>query len=142
MTDLALPGVAYAEVNWGIWLTRCPGRYCWNAMAVELGQALFVCLGPDSCGSEAPIVWPRDPQAIATLLRMRPDMRTQNWLPNETVQDLIVENAAHDCLPPEWTELTERTVISKEIDGVVVGGLLADALPPAAERLMIGSSGR
>lgn len=138
MSGVALAGVAYAEVNWGIWLSRCPQRYCWNAMAVELGQAIFTCLGPGSCGTEAPIVWPPDPTAIAVLLRMRPDMRTQNWHPGETIQDLIVENAAHDVLPPEWTQLTERTLIACEDEGVVTAGLLADALPPAAERLMIG----
>jgi hypothetical protein len=137
MSDLAPVGVAYAEVHRGMWIVRCPAAYCWSAMAVTLGQPEFVCLGDDSCGGAAPIVWPRDPTAIAALLRMRPDPTNRNWLPGETLQDLVAENAAHDCLPAEWTALPGRTLIVYEVEGMAMAVLLADALPPAAQRLML-----
>lgn len=138
MTGIALPGVAYAEVHRGTWIARCPAPHCWSAMAVVLGQPEFVCQGAGSCGASAPISWPRDPEAIAAVLRMRPDSTNQNWLPGETLQDLLTENAANECLPPEWTALTERTLLLHEVEGMAMAGLLADALPPAAQRLMIG----
>jgi|1185.fasta_scaffold108400_2 hypothetical protein len=142
MSGVALAGVAYAEVHRGMWIVRCPAVYCWSAMAVTLGLPEFVCLGDGSCGEAAPIVWPRDPLAIATLLRMRPDPTTRNWLPGETLQDLVAENAAHGCLPAEWTALPGRTLVVHEVEGVAVAGLLADALPPAERRLAIASTGR
>jgi hypothetical protein len=35
-------------------------------------------------------------QAIEAALRVRPDPTTRNWLPGETVADLLRENAEHD----------------------------------------------
>lgn len=134
-SGLALPGVAYAEANWGRWLARCPRPWCTNAIALEVGQVEFLCVGArDACGFSGPVVWPPDPQAIEALLGMRPVQRTQNWLPGETLEDLLVENAAHDCLPPDWKALEQRTLILHEVEGVAVAGLLHQQLVAAGRR--------
>lgn len=141
MSDLALAGVAYAEVHRGMWIARCPRRYCWNAIALLLGAPFMVCHGDrDACGAESPVVWPKDPAAIGALLAMRPVPATRNWLPHETLTDLVAENAEHGLLPPEWKAVTRRTVLVHEVEGVAIGGLLADVLPPLTERLMLGAA--
>jgi hypothetical protein len=141
--ELALTGVAYAEANWGRWIARCIRPYCTNAVGLMPGQQLFICEGgPDACGQTADVMWPADPDAIETVLAMRPVRRTQNWLPGETVEDLLAENAAHDCLPPEWLALSEaagRLVLARTVAGRVVGGVLHQELEAAAERREIGA---
>jgi hypothetical protein len=133
MTDIALTGVAYAEINRGIWIARCPQPYCDNAVALVLGAPMMLCHGDrDACLRESPVVWPRDPLAIAALLAMRPAPKTRNWLPHETVEDLIVENAAHDLLPKDWTE-SGRLSIARTADGMVIGGVMAEVLPAGRE---------
>jgi hypothetical protein len=134
MTDLALPGVAYVFADWGMWKARCPRPGCTNAMALDRDQATFTCLGLDSCGFEAPVIWPADPQAIEALLAMRPLTRNQNWLPDETLADLIAENAAHDCLPTEWLAVEGRTLLLATAGDRVVGGLLHQHLEAAGRR--------
>jgi hypothetical protein len=137
MTDVAVPGVAYARMEWFAWLADCPDPYCDNAMMLVPGQAVYRCEGRGACGTEGPIMWPPDPIAIETVLSMRPAMRNRCWLPGETIEDLLVENAAHHCLPVEWEQVTERTVLAETIDGVVVAGLLAEALPAGPQRRIL-----
>lgn len=139
MTDLAVPGLAYAEFNgvWGSWIVRCPAPWCWNAMLVDLGQPEYRCEGRGACGFEAAVRWPADPMAILTVLAMRPDPRTWNWLPGETVEDLITENVSHGVIPPEWREVDRPTVLTQSADGVVVGGRLLDALPAGRPLLQL-----
>lgn len=137
MTDLLLTGVAQAEVHRGLWIARCPQPWCDNAVALPLGAPVMLCHGDrDACGRESPVIWPADPIAIATVLAMRPAPGTRNWLPHETVHDLLAENAEHGCLPDEWAEV--GGVLARSIDGVVVDGLLTGMLPAPAQRLMIG----
>ena len=134
MSDLAIPGVAYAFANWGKWKARCPRPGCTNAMALDSDQLVFACLGPDSCGIEAPVVWPPDPQAIEEILAMRPLTINQNWLPGETLEDLLAENAEHGCLPPEWLEVQDRTLLLVTADQRAIGGLLHHQLEAAGRR--------
>lgn len=143
MTDLALAGVAYAEANWGRWIARCVRPWCTNAVALEPGQVEFQCAGADSCGMSAVIVWPADVDAIETVLAMRPVRRTQNWLPGETIEQLLAENAAHDCLPPEWSALAaaapeKRALLVTTVEQRVTGGLLQQEIEAAALRREIG----
>jgi len=140
---LAIAGVAYAEANWGRWIARCPRPWCTNALALEAGQLEFACLGLGGCGATAEVVWPPDPQAIAALLAMRPVQGTQNWLPGETLEDLLAENAAHDLIPAEWLALAASSPggiveLLGTTDGVVTSGLLLDALD-ASSRPAIGA---
>ncbi len=140
---VARTGVAYAEANWGRWIARCPRPWCTNAMAVSPGQPWFRCDGPGGCGWVARLSWPADPEAIEALLLMRPVERTRNWLPGETLETLLAENAAHDVLPPAWRAMAEAAPggvleLFGTTDGVVTSGVLLDALPAGRSRLAIG----
>lgn len=143
MTDLAVPGVSYVEANWGCWVARCMRPWCTNAMQVEPGDMAVTCVGLDGCGYVSWLAWPPDPQAIVAILMMRPVRRTRNWLPGETIADLMGENAAHGLIPPEWIALAEATpggilAAFETRDEVLVGGLLHKELV-AAGRLEIGA---
>lgn len=136
-SDVAIAGVAYAEANWGRWVARCPRPWCTNAMELEPGQVEFLCVGgPDACGYSTFVIWPADPQAIEAILGMRPIRRTQNWLPGETIEDLLGENASHGCLPPEMLTAApgDRPILARTADQVVVGGLLHQQLEAAGRR--------
>jgi hypothetical protein len=144
MSDLMLSGTAYAFAEWGIWKAKCPRPGCTNAMALEVDQPVFVCLGLHSCGIETPIAWPADPDAVEALLAMRPLAINRNWLPNESLEDLLAENAAHDCIPPEWMALAEASPggvleLLGTTDGVITSGLLLEALPAGRPRPAIGA---
>lgn len=139
MSDLALEGVAYAEAQWGTWMARCPRPGCTNALGLVVGQDLFVCEGGHACGLVAPVVWPADPQAIETVLLMRPLPANRNWLAGETVEQLLAENAEHGCLPLAWSALAEaspdrKALLVKTVEGRVVGGLLHQELEAAGRR--------
>jgi hypothetical protein len=139
----AVLGVAYAEANFGRWISRCPAPWCTNALALDRGQSRFVCAGPDSCGTVAELSWPADPDAVEAILAMRPIIGTRNWLPGETLAELIGENAAHGVVPPEWSELAAAAGGQLEIlateDERVVGGLLFHHLEAAGLRREIGA---
>lgn len=137
MTDLALSGVAYAEANWGRWLARCPAPWCTNAVALERFQLEFACAGMDGCGCVTDVVWPPDPAAIELLLTMRPVPRTRNWLPGESLEDLLAENATHGIVPA-GLDSDRPTVIAAIADECLVGGLLHQQLTSAA-RPQIGA---
>ncbi len=119
----ALPGVAYAEVNHGRWLARCATPWCFNAMALTFLQDGFVC---DECRLPMPVQWPADPLVITRLLALRPHPASRNWLPGETVEELLMENTAHGIIPPEWHELTGRTLMLSTVEDRVMGGLAAE----------------
>jgi hypothetical protein len=140
---VALPGVAYAEVNWGRWLARCPRPWCTNALCVTRGQLLFRCEGLDACGMVADLTWPADPDAVEALLAHRPVSRTRNWLPGETLTDLVAENAAHGVLPAAWGELADaaggQLDVATIAGGRVVGGLLFHEIAAADARRQIGA---
>jgi hypothetical protein len=78
------------------------------------------------------------------VLMMRPVAATRNWKPGETIDDLLMENAAHGCLPPSWAETADALggvlLVSDIVDGRVVGGVLHDQLEAAGRRHEIGSN--
>jgi hypothetical protein len=133
---VAIAGVAYAEAICGQWAARCPRPDCANAMPLIAGQDIFVCDSLGGCGFVADIVWPPDPQAIEAILMMRPVFTTRNWLLGETLEDLLAENAAHGCLPPEMLTAApgERPILLRTADQVAVGGLLHQQLEAAGRR--------
>jgi hypothetical protein len=131
---LAVPGLAYAEANWGRWIARCPAGLCTNAVQITRWQQRFECAGGGSCGWTSPIVWPQDPEAIEVLLAMRPDSRTRSWLPGETLQALLAENAEHDVLPPDWLTGPGHRVLLDTVNDRVTGGELVAALPEYRRR--------
>jgi hypothetical protein len=145
MTDLVVSGAvtAVAEANHGRWIAKCPRPFCTNAMQVWPGQHDFQCLGADSCDIAADLTWPPDPEAIEQLLMMRPAVATRNWLPGETLQQLVAENAERGLLPVAWVELAQASPdgsadILVTVDERVVGGLLFQQLEAAGSRREIG----
>lgn len=132
MQDLAIPGLAYAEANWGRWVARCPAGLCTNAVQVQRWDTDFRCAGAGSCGWTSRIVWPADPEGIEVLLAMRPETRTRNWRAGETLADLVAENAAHNVLPPSWTD--EGGCLLETRGERVTAGLLVTALPEYRRR--------
>ena len=138
MTELTPAGVAYVEANWGRWIARCPRPWCTNALQVWPGQQQMVCAGAGGCGWEADLVWPADPDAIELILSARPVERTRNWLPGETLADLLAENAVHGLTPAEWEPLAAAAggtlTLIETRDERVVGGLLHTVLTAAGRR--------
>jgi hypothetical protein len=130
MTDL-LPVGDYAFANWGRWLVLCSDPFCFNAMQIYPGQDLVTCT---ECRTTlGPLIWPADPEAVETVLLMRPDFRTRNWHPGETLEDLLVENTAHGIDPPD----TGQKVLTRSVDGVLVGGSVGLLLPSDIRRHQI-----
>jgi hypothetical protein len=103
-------------------------------MALFRGQDIYVCDGPGGCGAEGRLSWPADPEAIEAILAMRPVPRFQNWQPGESLEELLSENAEHNCLPAGWHALETRTLILATTEGRVTGGLLHDQLVAAGRR--------
>jgi hypothetical protein len=97
----------------------------------------FMCY---DCGFIADtVVWPNDVEAIQALLNMRPGVHTRNWEVGETLNDLLIENIAHDIMPDEWRELAanpepSQITVMRTVDERVVGGLLlADVIAARTE---------
>lgn len=84
--------VTYAEVNWGRWIVRCP--FCPSAQLASRSARWFLC---HFCGNKAvggqwiPLVWPDNVSEIEAALSVRPP-NNMNWIPGETVEDLLKEN--------------------------------------------------
>lgn len=104
MTEL----VAIAYVNHGRWVADCPHPDCHSAEHYQdpyngkyggLRPNAFHCTAPGGCGLSYPVVWPPNIAEIERWLVMRPIMTTRNWLPGETIADLVLENAEHGCIP-------------------------------------------
>lgn len=118
-----------AEANWSRWIARCPA--CPSALQLVPGTLAFACW---DCGARAEVRWP-DADMIAgveRLLSMRPNVTTRNWLPGETLIDLMMENGKggiFDDLPPE---LGTGSLFS--VDG---GRILRDQLPELEPRLIL-----
>lgn len=143
MTDVVVIGQTFVRAECGTWLAGCPRPYCANALAVQRGQSQFVCEGPMSCGAVGELVWPADPDAIEVILLLRPVPTTRNWLPGETLANLLEENAAHDCIPDEWAELAQAQPagalsLLATADERVIGGILHQQIE-AARRREIGA---
>lgn len=142
MTDVA---VVFHEQ--GIWKARCPTPFCrgaehhgispwWLGPPVlgGLGLESFVCL--QSCHRTYPAQWPAVEmrEGIEALLGLRPDPANRNWLPNETLSDLLLENAEHGITPPS---LPENGGIVLMVEGNrITRGL--EALTAAPDLLALG----
>ena len=91
-TDAA---VAFASVNYGRWLVRCP--WCPSAQHASRADHRFFCV---ECYNSAvgqrwvKVVWPEEARDIESVLLRRPK-RYRNWNPGEAVVKLERENAEH-----------------------------------------------
>ena len=92
-THARVPARAYC----GMWIVDC--ERCRNAEQLNRFQPAVMCT---YCGVHIEIVWPPDDMvmSIERLLLMRPIPYTQNWMPGETVADLMKENAEHGVFDP------------------------------------------
>ena len=139
MTNLAVPilvagralqpaGVTFARCNWGRWIADCASPHCTSALQLEYMQPSMTCR---DCGwPTGHIVWPDDPAAITYVLSLRPDEKTRNAEPGETVDMLVAENVAHGIDMP----VDEHGVLLRTVNGVVTDGGLLHALPDAGRR--------
>ncbi len=98
-------GEVAAFVNHSRWIAKCP--YCAGALTVGLDEPIFYCVecgmqanggGPGQPGYAMDVIFPRFWQDIEAVLLLRPDPATRNWLPHETIDDLIQENIAHGVM--------------------------------------------
>jgi hypothetical protein len=68
--------------------------WCNGALILRPGTPAFDC---PTCGSAWEVIWPSEAtcHGIVRLLMMRPDPQNRNWMPGETLIDLMVENGQH-----------------------------------------------
>ena len=77
----------------GRWVVPCP--WCFGAENASKLDPRFYCIecrNGEVGGAWVRVVWPDDAESIEALLAMRPDPRTRNWWPPETVGELLAEN--------------------------------------------------
>ena len=131
MTQLELPqgmtqdvvqgGLAFARINWSRIVVDCPRAWCTSALSLPPGWDVFQCW---DCHWRAPIVWPADLAGIVSVLALRPDPKTRNWEPGESILDLVRENIEHGILPDldELEKANAAGPLILEQDGVIVTG--------------------
>lgn len=119
MTHLP-PGHVHAYANRGRWVAECFD--CSAAAHLDRFQDGFVC----ECGYPVSVVWPSEATVygVERLLLMRPSRKNQNWLPHETLDDLLRENAEHGALAPHLEHLDDGPVLAIHGDAIT-----ADSLP-------------
>jgi hypothetical protein len=124
VNELVKPGVTVAYVNWGRWVAQCSWQIrCDAALELTGAENGFRC---PECGGDNAIVWPSAEMVagIGRILLMRPHRKNQNWLPGETLQDLMQENAEHGILTMHAAALEPGPVY-----GIQDDRLIFDALP-------------
>lgn len=82
----------HAEINHGRWIARCP--FCSGAEIADYDDPIFMCL---SCFNESnggrfiPVEFPVDHLEIENELTKRKKTENQNWIPGESLEDIIKE---------------------------------------------------
>jgi hypothetical protein len=112
--------VAQAYVSQSTWVARCPMPDCPAAehygrkdgFLGGLRHDRFLC---NYCGLQCAVEWPSFAADIERLLAMRPIPSTRNWLPGETLVDLLGENIEHGVIPPGLGECGRLRVTDTEI---------------------------
>ncbi len=124
MSELVKPGVTAAFASWGRWVARCSYQDRCDA-AIQVVRFAGGLLCPE-CGMATAVVWPSADMVagIERLLLMRPHWKNQNWLPGETLHDLLEQNAEHGILSRHAAELPAGAVFGIEGDRIT-----RDALP-------------
>lgn len=103
--------VAVVYANHGRWVAECPREFCFNAEHLGFHQGILGGLEPDAmhcqeCATSWPARWPAPAlrQGVEQLLSDRPDPRTRNWQPHETLHDLLEQNIEHGIVPQQAME--------------------------------------
>lgn len=110
--------IAVAYVSWGLWVADCPRPDCRGAehhghapitgAVGGLTQVGFRCA---RCGLMCRAQWPANAEDIWHVLQQRPVVETRNWLPTETLEDLLRENLEHGIYPPGLESGAPVTII-------------------------------
>lgn len=134
---VAAEDVAMARMNWSRWIADCSSRHCTSALALAPGTPIMRCF---DCGWVTErIVWPDHTDAIETLLAMRPDEKTRNWEPGETLEQLANENVQHGIIQAP-ARPDDPTCLSTFRTAAIDGGALRSmqALNPELVRAIGG----
>lgn len=88
-------GEVAAEIVRSSWRVSCP--LCAGASVIEPDEPFFCvdCMMQANDFKPMLVVWPDKRSEIETLLLRRSDPQRRNWLPGETVGDLLKENSEH-----------------------------------------------
>lgn len=137
--------VAVVEHNLGVWVAKCPFPGCHGGehyglqetglgpQVGGLGADRYVCI-QGTCKGTYPVKWPDAEmrKGILALLALRPDVANRNWLPHETLHDLLIENADHGIGVPVLEPEREGRILTIGDDRIVEGmdALLAGAGRP------------
>lgn len=118
-----------ARAYCGMWIADC--ERCRNAERLDRFQPAVMCT---YCGMHIEIVWPAENlvHSIERLLLMRPLPYTQNWMPGETVADLMRENAEHGVFNP--AEVLAEGNPGVNLLSVDDDGIRRDLLPVTRQR--------
>lgn len=120
-----------AFVSAGRWVARCPRcpsaeqhGICADGSTGGLEGDRFTCREAyGGCGFRCGADWPGTVDQITALLAARPPAY-RNWLPGETVLDLLAENIDHGIIPTGALEGgPTRKLLEIVGDDVIVGSL-------------------
>lgn len=119
MSDLC----ALVRVHWGRWIADCPRPGCTNSehhgadpVTRHVGGLTGSAFRCAHCSLACQAVWPPNVDDINTLLSQRPVPSTRNWLPGETLHDLLVQNLEHGLLTGPLAISNDR-LVSGELTG-------------------------
>jgi hypothetical protein len=127
-----MPGVTCVYANRARWVASCSYAADCGDEAAELNrfQDVFICA---ACGRPTTVVWPSEETVygVERLLMMRPHVKNRNWIPGETLIDLMVENAANGVFDPISAEPGVSLLQVEE------ARIVHDALPAAPRFLAV-----
>ena len=119
-----------ARVALGRWLVSCED--CRSGVVIEPDVPVYMCPKCDRSGLWRPMVMPPERERIEEILLLRPGFREANvsrfWLPGESVDKLIMDNAIRDVPIPgdDAVRLKDDIAAVRKLvtDAIAVGGVL------------------
>ena len=91
-SEMAQGPLLTVRVEHGRWLVDCP--FCNSANLADDDEPRFFCLdcrNEDAGGLWLPVQWPRERKEIEDALLERKHTVNRNWLPHESVIDLLAQ---------------------------------------------------
>ena len=141
---MAIEYQAVAYLNHGMWVAMCPRPSCNNAekrgkcddgTTGGLDSERFICrVSHGGCGLACGVVWPPEIAQIERLVMVRPIVTTRNWVPGETLHDLLHENAMHGFVPSDSLDGGPTRIILGIQGNEISHGTLGFDLLPEVER--------
>jgi hypothetical protein len=84
-----------ARIDHGRWIVECP---CGAGNAVDVAAKIALCFGCGTAHLNVRLPEQRTARAIERALLARPHVKTRNWQPDESVDDLMNENLRHGVM--------------------------------------------